>query len=590
MSITPRGMSIQEAYRLYRDDGLIVNRKYQRKLVWKMSEKQNLIDSLLNDYPIPLILLADKSESNKPIFEIIDGMQRLNAIFSFIENKYPVDNKFFDTSEFTRARQASEQGHFKVVDKEVSNFFSPAICADILDYQLAITTFPIKSEDQITDVFARINSGGKQLSSQEKRQAGMTDAFSLVVRELSSDIRGDVSKETLPLSEMPEISIESSRNRFGYALSAEKIFWCYQGVLWASNLRESEDEEILADICASLVLGKPITSSKVYYDKIYSKEEKEYELIRREFSSFGKERLFEEVKVTLSTLQAVINEFCPDRFALRDLVSPKGTNPIKETFFSIFMAFHKLIIEEEKTPVDYKEIMNALSGLHKQIVSTSSSKPESRIRNIDSVTGLIQRYFVKKDKPMLKHGVGLAMDLVNALTRSRIETSRYECKQGLLDLSPKRTRDKKLPDKIINTICAIANVGPDSDGFIFIGVTDNESDAQVIEKLDDLKAVTVGNRFIVGLEREMKIISMGEEQYIDVLLSKIRESKLSEPLKSQVLTQIDYITYKGLSVLRLRIPAQSELSSIDEEFYIRENSSTVKIDGIKLIAASKMFN
>ena len=74
------------------------------------------------------------------------------------------------------------------------------------------------------------------------------------------------------------------------------------------------------------------------------------------------------------------------------------------------------------------------------------------------------------------------------------------------------------------------------------------------------------------------------------LLSKIRESKLSDPLKSQILTQIDYITFKGLSVLRLRIPAQSELSSIDDEFYIRENSSTVKIDGTKLIAASKIFN
>jgi len=47
MSITPRGMSIQEAYRLYRDDKLIVNRKYQRKLVWTVEEKRSLIDSIL---------------------------------------------------------------------------------------------------------------------------------------------------------------------------------------------------------------------------------------------------------------------------------------------------------------------------------------------------------------------------------------------------------------------------------------------------------------------------------------------------------------------------------------------------------------
>src|SRR5690606_11060255 len=182
MSITPRGMSIQEAYRLFRDDGLIVNRKYQRKLVWTRDEKENLIDSVLKDYPIPLILLADSSVKDKQIFEIIDGMQRLNAIFAFIENEFPVNKKYFDTTEFTRARQASEQGLFTVIEKEGGVFFDPSTCADILDYQLAITIFPIKSEAQITDVFGRINSGGKQLSSQEKRQAGMTDEFSLVIR------------------------------------------------------------------------------------------------------------------------------------------------------------------------------------------------------------------------------------------------------------------------------------------------------------------------------------------------------------------------------------------------------------------------
>ncbi len=62
---------------------LYVNRKYQRKLVWSVKEKQSLIDSIIKKYPIPLILLAE-TDNNK--YEIIDGMQRLNAIFSFIDN------------------------------------------------------------------------------------------------------------------------------------------------------------------------------------------------------------------------------------------------------------------------------------------------------------------------------------------------------------------------------------------------------------------------------------------------------------------------------------------------------------------------
>ncbi len=77
MSSTPRGMSVQEAYRHYREEDLLVNRKYQRKLVWTVPEKQGLIDSILRGYPIPLILLAERPHvygSGK--YEITDGMQR----------------------------------------------------------------------------------------------------------------------------------------------------------------------------------------------------------------------------------------------------------------------------------------------------------------------------------------------------------------------------------------------------------------------------------------------------------------------------------------------------------------------------------
>jgi uncharacterized protein with ParB-like and HNH nuclease domain len=86
MSITPKGISILELYRLYRENSLIVNRRYQRKLVWTKLEKASLIESILLKYPIPLILFGKFKQDGKDMYEIIDGMQRLNAIFGFIEN------------------------------------------------------------------------------------------------------------------------------------------------------------------------------------------------------------------------------------------------------------------------------------------------------------------------------------------------------------------------------------------------------------------------------------------------------------------------------------------------------------------------
>jgi len=591
MSITPRGMSIQNAYRLFRDDSLIVNRKYQRKLVWTTKEKQNLIDSLIKDYPIPLILLADASEGASEVFEIMDGMQRLNAIFAFIENVFPVNGKYFDTNEFTRARQASEGGVFTPADQNGSDFFSPSICADILDYQLAVTIFPIKSDKQVTDIFGRINSGGKQLSAQEKRQAGMTDEFSMTIRELASEIRGDSSKTKLPLSEMPEISIDSVRADLGYALKAEEIFWCRQGVLSNRHLRDSEDEEMIADICSSIVLNEPIARSKDLFDKIYDENESEYENVRREFNSYGRDRLVEEVKVALSVLQEVIDAYSKEANALRSNVNPRSANPIKGSFFAIFMSFHRLVIVEEKTPDDYKGIMNALSGLHtKMISSAKSSTTADRIKNIDTTTGLIQRYFLKKDPPMLRHGAGLALDLENSLRRSRIETSRYECKQGFVDLSQERKLNLNLSERIIESICGIANVGPDADGFIFIGVADTEADSKRVAELDGITPIKVGSRYVVGLERERKILGYDEEQYLEIIMSDIRNSGLSDPLRSQVLSQTDYVEYKGHSVLRLRIPAQREISFVGDDVFIRENSSTILATGKKLLAAGNIFS
>jgi len=591
MSITPRGMSVTEAYRLYRDNRLIVNRKYQRKLVWSLAEKQKLIDSLISDYPIPLIMLADASKGSDTFYEIMDGMQRLNAIFSFIENGFDLDGSYFDVAEFSRAKQAAEAGIFSPVDRGTCTLLPAKICANLLDYQLAVTIFPIESEAQVTEVFGRINSGGRQLSAQEKRQAGQVDEFSLLVRELASEIRGDSSREILPLSGMPEISIDSTRSSMGYALKTEEIFWCRQGILRTQQLRDSEDEEMIVDICASIILGEPIARSKELFDKIYDENELEYGRVRRAFYTYGSDRLKEEVKVTMSVMNQIILGHNENPNALRSVVNPSSMNPIKNSFYSIFMALHHLVVMKEKTPDDYNSIMTAITGLQRSLVRNANyATTADRIKNVDRTVGLIQRYFVKKDPPMLRHGAGLALDMENALRRSRIETARYECKQGLMQLSQTRSLDSSLPTKIIETICGIANVGPDADGYIFIGVADKKSDADRIEALDDVIPATVGARYVVGLEREMKILRIGDEQYLEKFLEHIRRSALTEPLKSQILSQTDFVEYKGLSVLRIRIPAQNSISFVGDEAFIRENSSTIPAAGKKLIAINELFN
>ena len=588
MSITPRGMSIQEAYRLYRDDKLEVNRKYQRKLVWTVLEKQALIDSILKNFPIPLILLAEEKGASK--YEILDGMQRLNAIFSFIENAFDCGGKFFDVREFSRANQAKDAGIFLGLSVN-SKLLEPGLCADFLDYQLAVTIYPVESDEQVTEVFGRINSGGRQLSWQEKRQAGMSDSFSNIVRVLSSEIRGDASRERLPLSEMPEISIDSQRLDLGYQLKAEEIFWCKQGILRVKQLRDSEDEEIIADIISSIVLGEPIAKSKDLLDDIYNDKSSIYQVIRLGLAKYGEQRVREEIKVTLSVLREIIETVDPELNALRKFINPKSTNPIKAAFFSLFMALHDLIIVQEKSPDNCKKIMASISGLQKMMTTTAKySKTSDRIKNIDITRGIIQGFFIRKDPPLLKHGAGLALDFENSLRRSKIETSRYECKQGLVALSADRKINKSLLPKIINTLCGISNIGPDADGFLFIGVADTPQDSLRIEELDEITPIKVGNRYVVGIERELSLIECELEAYLSKILSTINDSELSEPLKSGLLSQIDTIEYRGLTVIRIRVPKQNAMSFVGEKTFIREGSSTIEATGKKLIAIHNMFS
>ena len=81
---------------MFRDGDFYVDRRYQRKLVWTLEEKQKLIDSILNEFPVPLILLSKRSGAGAS-FDIIDGLQRLHTIISFIENAFrTANNQLFD--------------------------------------------------------------------------------------------------------------------------------------------------------------------------------------------------------------------------------------------------------------------------------------------------------------------------------------------------------------------------------------------------------------------------------------------------------------------------------------------------------------
>ncbi|MEG4030949.1 MULTISPECIES: GmrSD restriction endonuclease domain-containing protein [unclassified Microcoleus] len=590
MSIVPRGMTVTEAYRLYRSGNLLVNRKYQRKLIWSVDEKEKLIGSLLKGYPIPLILLAERPQvhgSGK--YEIIDGMQRLNAICGFIENLFAFKGRYFDLNEFSYAKQLADDKVFEF--EESLDKLDRKECADILDYQLAVTIYTAMDESDITEVFGRINSGGKHLSNQERRQAGVTTSFAEVVRTIAMQLRGDDTRKTLRLFDMPQVSIDSKQNNQGYGIQAEDTLWCKQGILSIADLRDSKDEDMIADIAASILLNQPLKRSRERLDSLYDEESNEFQLIENSLATYGFKKLEEDIVKTFSLLGGSIETYSSDSKCLQNIVNPGINNPIPQAFYTIFMAFFELIIDSELRPANPQKIMQALKKLQQKLqLSKRYAAITDRIKNINQTKGLIQDYFAKKDKSTLGQGAELIQTFKNSLLRSRIETAKYECKQGFLDLSPtSRKLNDGLPQRLVETICGIANSDPDTDGYIFIGVADKKEDAEKIKKLDEINPIEINDRYVVGIDREAKFLGKTLEDHVGILINAIKKSALTDPLKTQVLTKIDTICYKGCSVIRINIPSQKEVSFVGEKAFIREDTSTVEAKGQKLMAVFQSF-
>ena len=107
--------------------------------------------------------------------------------------------------------------------------------------------------------------------------------------------------------------------------------------------------------------------------------------------------------------------------------------------------------------------------------------------------------------------------------------------------------------------------------------------------MDNVEFIKVSVRFVVGIGREIDFLSLNQEQYLERVLSFIRNSDLSDPLKSQVLLQVDYVDYKGLSVIRIRVPRQTKISFLGDKVFVRENSSTTEAKGKKLLAVNDLF-
>jgi hypothetical protein len=132
-------------------------------------------------------------------------------------------------------------------------------------------------------------------------------------------------------------------------------------------------------------------------------------------------------------------------------------------------------------------------------------------------------------------------------------------------------------------------LGPDADGFLYLGIADKPADVGRIQALNGAETVKFDHVQIVGIEREARQLKLEIDKYMRLVEDGISGSGLSEPLKTNVLTSLDLISYKGLQVVRIRIPRQTQPTFLGDDCFIRVGSSTKKATGPQIGAVSKLF-
>jgi len=142
---------------------------FQRNEVWSRSAQIMLIDTILKNIPIPKIYIKSFIRDEKTYRVVIDGQQRLTAILAFINNKFKLKKPYlgeFEGYKFSDLPQ-DKKDHIYQYNIDINEIFNP-------------------SDEEIRDLYARVNKYTVQLNKQELRRADFPGNFIKLAEDLSN--------------------------------------------------------------------------------------------------------------------------------------------------------------------------------------------------------------------------------------------------------------------------------------------------------------------------------------------------------------------------------------------------------------------
>lgn len=230
---------------------------YQRENVWSLRQKSELIESILMGIPLPIMYFF---QDNSGVKQVVDGKQRLSALFDFIDNKFAL----------------SELNILEDLKGKKFKNLSGLDQGKLEDYKIPINVIKPPTPDRIKfDIFDRVNRGGTRLNNQEMRNAIYQGRATELLEELKNN--ENFKKAT-------DYSIRSKVMKDRYMILRFIAFY-----LWKHNLLTNRDGsfvEYKSDIDA--FLGKTMEFLNFTNEEIVQKAKEVFELaMKNACSIFG---------------------------------------------------------------------------------------------------------------------------------------------------------------------------------------------------------------------------------------------------------------------------------------------------------------
>lgn len=161
-------LDIVDLYEWHTNGKLVYETYFQRQFVWKEKDKKDLIDTIMKGYPIPAIFICDAKTNYTTLsktYNVLDGRQRLESIFEFLDNKYEYKGKKFN--------QLDE-------DEKKS----------ILNYNITLIQMYLEPDDteKIKEIFKRLNKNSYNLNKMEKQSTQLVEYDYMIIAKIVSGI------------------------------------------------------------------------------------------------------------------------------------------------------------------------------------------------------------------------------------------------------------------------------------------------------------------------------------------------------------------------------------------------------------------